>query len=1485
LLIASLGLLAIPTTAFAQNFVITTVAGAEFGFGGDGKPALQAQLSQIYDAITDPQGNILVADRSNHQIVRIAPNGILTVVAGNGIDGYSGDGGPATRASLSFPSALAFDGAGNLLIADNGNYCIRRLSPDGVIRTIAGIGVKGYAGDDGPAIAASIDDVRGLAVDRAGNIYFTENSVHRIRRITTDGIVRNYAGNGTAGFAGENVPATQASLREPWHLTFDAAGNLLVADFRNHRVRRITPAGIISTVAGTGVASTSGDGGPATQATLTGPAGIYVDGANNLYIAGFDNRVRRVTPQGIISTIAGTATSGFAGDGGPANQARINHPTGVTGDAAGNIYVADSVNLRVRRVTPQGVISTIAGIGQHRYAGDGGQAVAAAIGFPIGLAVDRDNNVYVSDTNNNRVRKVTPNGVISTVAGTGLAAFSGDNGPSTQAALNYPIGLASDGAGNVYIADALNGRVRRIARNGVITTVAGGAPLSASVPVDGQPATQVYMTPQSITLDGLGNLYIFDPTVCVVFRVTPTGALFRHAGRYLDCGSSGDGGRALDARIAPEGDGVGSISADRLGNVYIAEPNSGRVRRVGLDGVIRTIAGGVAPTRFPIDGEPAATAPLFSPGVALPDDFGDLFIVDVAVIYVVIPDGRIVRLAGNLLASDPGDGGLALNASLLPGAMAFDQNGNLLLTDLNTSRVRAILVDPPAIKSTPISLQFTASSGGAPPPPQITSVTASIPAVGFITQAVTDGGNWIQVTPASGSSPRLVEVSVNPAGLAPGAYRAAVGVGAPFATPSAQIISVTLNVTAGEPPRLDLDKQNFSYAFPTDAAARSQTLTVRNSGGGTDVFTAAASTNHGGNWLTVTPGSSRAMPGSPVAVTVTADPSNLPAGAYTGRVRVDSAGGSREIPLTMTVSANDRAVLLSQTGLSFTAVAGGGVVPPRTFEVLNIGRGVTNWSVSTSTLGDASGWLTATPGNGSTDASSVAVPGVEVRVNQAGLAAGSYYGLVRVTAPDAANSPQVMTVFLEVLPAGSDPGPVIEPAELVFTAAAGGPSPGSKEALVYNIAAAPKTFRSTTVFPAPASATNVRLANLPSDLTLAVNQANRLIVQPFIGNLPPGVYQGGVNLQFTDGRVRTLRVQLIVTAPDARGARLAGACTPARLLPAVTSLTASAWVTAGWPIPVTAEVRDDCGDIHDSGSVVVTFSNGDPPISLQSLKDGRWTGTWNSRASAPSTALKLEAVDTARQIRGELSLTVNSNTRQDPPVVEAGGITSSVGLQPFVPLAPGGLISISGERLADVTQSATGLPLPKQIGSTQVIMGGVQLPLMSVSPTRIDAVSPSGLTPNTSHQLLVQRAGTITRPVPVDVAPAQPAIFVDTSVSPSQGRIVWTRPGTGETGQAQPGKPARAGDSLVIMTAGLGATDPQAADGDPAPPQAQTTQPVTVTIGGIPAPVDSAGLAPGLVGVYQVRSQVPPGVPAGDQTPVVVAIAGQFSPPVTMAVQ
>ena len=333
----------------------------------------------------------------------------------------------------------------------------------GTITTVAGTGVAGFSGDGGPATAARINSPRGVIMDGAGNLYIADRLNHRVRKVDIGGNITTVVGTGVAGFSGDGGPAILAQLNEPTGLALDGAGNLyIIAEF-NHRVRKVDTGGIITTVAGTGVAGFSGDGGPATSARLNRANEIDIDGAGNLYISDqFNHRIRKVDTGGIITTVAGIGTAGFSGDGGPATSARLNFPTDMRVDGTGNLCIADAANHRVRKVNTSGIITTIAGTGVAGFSGDGGLATSARLNEPIRLLSDLVGNLYIADRANDRVRKVNPSGIITTIAGTGIAGFSGDGGPATAAQLNLPTGLAFDVLGNLYIGDRANHRVRKI---------------------------------------------------------------------------------------------------------------------------------------------------------------------------------------------------------------------------------------------------------------------------------------------------------------------------------------------------------------------------------------------------------------------------------------------------------------------------------------------------------------------------------------------------------------------------------------------------------------------------------------------------------------------------------------------------------------------------------------------------------------------------------------------------------------------------------------------------------------------------------------------------------------------------------------------------------------------------------------------------------------------------------------------------------------
>ncbi|MFI8912908.1 RICIN domain-containing protein [Streptomyces sp. NPDC053513] len=332
-----------------------------------------------------------------------------------------------------------------------------------VISTVAGTGVPGFQGEGEPAITAQLNRPYGIAIDSTGTLYFSDFHNHRVRKITSDGKVSTVAGTGVAGFKGDNGLATAAQLNWPREVAVDSAGNLYIADGNNNRVRKVTTDGIISTVVGSGVASFSGDGGQATAARLNLPMGVAVDSAGVLYVSEYhNNRVRKITPDGKISTVAGNGTIGAKGDGGAATSAQLNRPHALAVDRADNLYIADYANHRVRRVAADGTISTVAGTGAAGFGGDGGQATAAQLNGSVGVVVDSAGVVFIGDYGNHRVRRVAADGTISTVAGTGAAGFGGDGGPAASAQVNQPYGLAVDCVDTLYIADFTNNRIRKV---------------------------------------------------------------------------------------------------------------------------------------------------------------------------------------------------------------------------------------------------------------------------------------------------------------------------------------------------------------------------------------------------------------------------------------------------------------------------------------------------------------------------------------------------------------------------------------------------------------------------------------------------------------------------------------------------------------------------------------------------------------------------------------------------------------------------------------------------------------------------------------------------------------------------------------------------------------------------------------------------------------------------------------------------------------
>jgi uncharacterized protein (TIGR03437 family) len=628
---------------------------------GDNGPAAAAQIASVQGIAFDRSGNLYLSDTDHNRVRRVSASGTITTIAGNGTPGFSGDGGPAASAQLNLPYGLAVDAAGNLYIADLGNQRIRRVAHDGTITTIAGDGHKGFSVDGTLAAQASLVSPRNLAIDDSGALYISEFEGHRVRRMGADGKLITVAGAGQTGFRGDGGAAASALLNFPAGLAVDHTGALYIADFGNNRVRRVA-SGIINTVlggstgtalsgplavtldsagaiyvadststvrcftqagkwinyAGTGVPQYTGDGGPAAKASLTAARDVAVS-SGGVYIAD-SVRVRVVDVSGMIHTFAGDGYIHAVGDGSAATSANLLQPLAAALDRSGNLFVADTGTQRVRQVAPGGTITTFAGTGTPGAGADGASASDSALNAPMGVAMDMFGDVLIADTYNHRIRLVGPDRSVRTVAGTGSSGYGFDGSAPLATALRGPRGICTDRTGNLYIADTSNHRVLRAPLNGVVQTVAGNG--SAGDSGDGGPAAVAQLNqPFACAVDSYGNVFIADTFNHVIRRVSFAGVISTVAGSTA--GMSGDEGPATAASLnQPMG-----VAVDDAGNIYIADTGNNRIRQVTPDGVIHTIAGHGA-AGFAGDGSGAAEALLNGPAGLFLDGAGALYFAD-----------------------------------------------------------------------------------------------------------------------------------------------------------------------------------------------------------------------------------------------------------------------------------------------------------------------------------------------------------------------------------------------------------------------------------------------------------------------------------------------------------------------------------------------------------------------------------------------------------------------------------------------------------------------------------------------------------------------------------------------------------------------------------------------------------------------------------------------------------------------------------------
>lgn len=594
--------------------------------------------------------------------------------------------GTGTNAQFNIPHSLAIDGAGNLFVADTFNHTIRKVTPAGEVSVIAGSpGNKGFVDGVGNAEAPRFNSPIGLASDASGNLYVADNGNQTLRKVTPAGTVTRLAGVvGTKGSL--NGPSASATFNSPNAIAIDGNGNVFVSDLVNRVIRRIAPDGTVSTFAGTVGQQGATDGTGAT-ARFTAPMGITVDSQNNLYVADQGgSTIRKITPAGVVSTLAGKGKQNGATDGTGAD-ARFNAPEGVAVAPDGMIYVADTANQLIRRITPDGVVSTVAGVAGEKGSTDGTNTLAR-FNTPRGITVGKSGTVYVTDSANSTIRKLVVEFPLATV--TTLAGEAGENGavdaPGNQARFHFPYGIATDPAGNVYAIDRNNDSIRKVAPDGTVTTFAGIPGDGGSQ--DGTGGAALFYGPEELKVDASGSVFVVEHFNNTVRKLTPNGSnwIVTTIAGCASCPAGTNDGPGLAARF----DGPFGLTLDRSGNVFVADTGSKTVRKVspGPGGWTVSTFAGAPRIGGALDG--TGTAARLSAPIALATDAQDnLFLADGPYIRKISPAGSVTTIAGQFIngsADGPGP-----SASFgLPRGIAVDQSGTLFVADTANHLIRRL---------------------------------------------------------------------------------------------------------------------------------------------------------------------------------------------------------------------------------------------------------------------------------------------------------------------------------------------------------------------------------------------------------------------------------------------------------------------------------------------------------------------------------------------------------------------------------------------------------------------------------------------------------------------------------------------------------------------------------------------------------------------------------------------------------------------------
>jgi len=956
-------------------------------------PALRAKLDFPYGIVGGSSGEIYISDVRHNRIRRINTDGTIVTVVGAGTEGYSGDGGRATFAELDEPIGLALSPSGQLYIADSQNCAVRRYDPrTGLITTFAGTGVCGNTGNNGPATRARIGEVRALALDGAGNLYLSDSGNNVVRKVDVNGNISTVAGNGKRAFSGDGGQATQASIGLVEGLAVDSQNNLYLADFTNKRIRRVTPAGVISTYAGQTTRLNRGaDDIAATSAYIDGPNGIALDTAGNLFIAeDRTNVIRRVDAKtGTVSTAAG---SNDPLDGANGVAAPLIRPTDVATDSRGNVYIADNGHFRIRRLDARtGAISTVAGDGVETGAvGSTDKSIGGSMSIsidpqdriliadaeqqavlrvdpatgvvttiidlseddsqPAAVVADRFGNRYVSDRYYHQIYRWSADGKFSVLAGTeGVADLAGDGGPAVNALLNGPEGLVLDGNNGLIFCDRGNHVVRRIdLTTGIITRFAGDGLNDYNY--DGHPAVEAsLMSPIAITTNGNGWVYIADSSAHQIRVVDPDGYIDTLAGSG-NSGFAGDGGPAVLALFDTP---LGLSFHD--GQLYVCDSFNYRIRKLFVKDIALRLQ--ASPTRFDFHAAQGGASPS-----------GQLLILQ----------SSYVGLDLDWSLDAPGFTGGWLYATYLKGStpdvivISVDPTGlapgtytaNMVLSSSLAPDVRipiTLTIDPPNVASAvilaPALMTFTVPRDGSDTQALAVTSPGSNPLDWRI--RLLTSSPWLKFSATSGTTPSSLSVTASAAGLEAGSYTAV----AYFQSAQGVTLMVVTMVVSAPKASMVLDRDVLVFEV-VEGSTRvvPQTVRVFNNGSADLSWDLAIPADAAWVRAAAVRGTSGAG-GAASEAAISVDPSGLRAGAYNATLTLRAAGalGSPQlVTVRLKVASADTPAkpVFSTTGLVFRAAPGNNP-PEQSIEIGATGGGL-SYSAKVSTT-DTVNWLSVSP--------------------------------------------------------------------------------------------------------------------------------------------------------------------------------------------------------------------------------------------------------------------------------------------------------------------------------------------------------------------------------------------------------------------------------------------------------------------------------------------------------------------------------------------